>query len=231
MFRIELAGHCFAVDNTYSYVEELCQNYITKKEPEDVISVSPEEIARENEDGGMWSAAYLESLAVYRKICERLLTDNILLFHCSAIELDGKAYLFTAPSGTGKSTHTALWRKVLGDRAVMINDDKPLIAFKDGIPTVYGTPWCGKHGLGKNIFAPVKAICILTRGEQNAIAKIPAPLAMPELFMQTYRFSDGERMKRVLATLDSLINSVGIYRLACNMNPDAALVAYEGMKG
>lgn len=241
-FNIRLADRVVAVSALYESTREFCFEYLTDAEADFSVCVelsdimaedkkSDEERAAEGLKPYKYSPTYLETLALYRKISEKMADFDTILFHGSAIMLDGEAYIFTAKSGTGKSTHTRLWREVFGERAVMINDDKPLIAFKEGVPTVYGTPWCGKHGLGKNIFAPVKAICILTRGEQNTIAKIPAPLAMPELFMQTYRFSDGERMKRVLATLDSLINSVGIYRLACNMNPDAALVAYEGMKG
>lgn len=75
---------------------------------------------------GEYSLSYLETLAVYRKIVTRLVFSDILLIHGSAIAVDGKAYLFTAPSGTGKSTHTRMWREYFKDRAVMVNDDKPL---------------------------------------------------------------------------------------------------------
>ena len=241
-FNIRLADRVVAVSALYESTRDFCSEYITDAEADFSVCVEPLDIISEDkksdeerEAEGLkpykYPPAYLETLALYRKIAEKMADFGTILFHGSTIMLDGEAYIFTAKSGTGKSTHTRLWREVFGDRAVMINDDKPLISFKDGKPVVYGTPWCGKHGLGKNISAPVKAICLLTRGESNTIAKISAPLAMPELFMQTYRFSDSEGMKRVLATLDSLINSVGIYRLACNMNPEAARVAYEGMKG
>lgn len=235
MFRIELAGHSFAIDNTYSYVEELCQNYITKKEPEDVISVSPEEIARENEDGGMWSAAYLESLAVYRKICEKLLEDNILLFHCSAIELDGKAYLFTAPSGTGKSTHTRLWREVFGNQVTMINDDKPLVSIPkeslcddigDDTIRVYGTPYGGKDGLQNNKSAPVAAIVILHQAKENTIERMDAKSAYPTLLNQTYRRKDPEGMIKTLELVGQLAK-LPVYSLGCTISEEAVMLAYH----
>jgi len=235
MFRIELAGHCFAVDNTYSYVEELCRNYITNKEPEDVISVSPEEVARENADGSMWSKAYLESLAVYRKICERLLADNILLFHCSAIELDGKAYLFTAPSGTGKSTHARLWREAFGDRVTMINDDKPLVSVPmeslcddtcvDKI-MVYGTPYGGKDGLQTNKSAPVEAIVILHQAKENTICRMDAKSAYPVLLNQTYRRKDPEGMIKTLELVGQLAK-LPVYSLGCTISKEAVMLVYH----
>lgn len=241
-FNIRLANKVVAVSALYPSTRDFCSEYITCDAADFSVSVelsdilledrkSDEERALEGLAVYKYSPEYLETLALYRKIAEGMARFDVILFHGSAIMLDGEAYIFTAKSGTGKSTHTRLWREVFSDRAVMINDDKPLISLADGKPTVYGTPWCGKHGIGNNISAPVKAICILNRAESNTIAKIPAPLAMPELLVQTYRFSDAEGMKRVLASLDSLIKSVGIYRLACNMQPDAALVAYNGMKG
>ena len=176
MFQIELAEHIFAIENKYSYVEKLCQDYLTEKCTADIIQVTHEEIERENEDGKNWSLGYLESLAIYRKICEKLLEENIILFHCSAIEIDGKALLFTAPSGTGKSTHTRLWREVFGDRVTMINDDKPLLfipkntngEMSDNVK-VYGTPYAGKDGLQTNTSASVSAIIVLHQAKENTI--------------------------------------------------------------
>lgn len=235
MFQIELAGHSFAVENAYSYVEKLCQDYRTTKQPEAVIRVSAAEIARENEDGGNWSPAYLESLAVYRKICERLLEDNIVLFHCSAIEVDGKAYLFTAPSGTGKSTHTRLWREVLKDRVKVINDDKPLLSIPIGdgaeMPEeirVYGTPYGGKDGLQSNISAPVAAIVILHQAKENTIKRMDAASAYPMLLNQTYRRKDAQGMLRTLDLVERLAG-LPVYSLGCTISEEAVKLAYHTM--
>ena len=107
-----------------TYTPKMCADYEADVNPMFHIEVSEAEIERERNAGEEhFSNAYLESLAVYRKLCEKMLDYDCFLFHCSAIALDGKAYLFAAPSGTGKSTHTRLWREVFGNRAVMINDD------------------------------------------------------------------------------------------------------------
>ena len=142
--------------------------------------------------------AYIETLAVYRKIAEQMPTYDTVLFHSSAVAVDGAAYLFAAKSGTGKSTHARLWRELLGDRAIMINDDKPLLRITDAGATVFGTPWNGKHRLGTNGSAPVRAICVLERGVQNNIERIGPKEAYPIL---------------------------------CNMEPEAARLSYETMKG
>ena len=104
---------------------------------------------------------YLETLAVCRKIAERMPEHNTFLFYGSCIAVDGAGYVFTAKSGTGKSTHTRLWRELLDNRATMVNDDKPLIRIADDDAIIYGTPWDGKHPLSHNIAVPLKAICIL----------------------------------------------------------------------
>lgn len=112
------------------------------------IDFEREKSAREDIKEGIpirhFSDAYLETLAVYRKIADYLLSCNTLLFHGSVITVDGEGYLFTAQSGTGKSTHTRLWREYFGERAVMVNDDKPLLHITDSGMTAYGTPWDGK---------------------------------------------------------------------------------------
>ena len=166
-----------------------------------------------------------------RKICAKLLERETLLFHGSAIAVDGVAYLFTAKSGTGKSTHTALWRQVFKDRAVMINDDKPLLKLTSDGVLVCGTPWNGKHGLGCNKMVPLKAICILERAEQNTIHPVDAVEALPMLLQQSFRTGTPNGTVLLFDILDKLTKMVQLYRLGCNMDPQAAIVAYEGMKG
>lgn len=177
-----------------------------------------------------YSDSYLETLALYRKIVKEFSDYDVILFHGSAIAVDGIAYLFTAKSGTGKSTHTRLWRELLKDRAVMINDDKPLIHVGENDVTVYGTPWDGKHHLSTNTSAPLKAICILERGETNSIKRIGIDEAYPMFLQQTYQPQDREALLRTLESVDKLMKKVSIYRLKCNMDMEAAEVAYNGMQ-
>ena len=197
------------------------------------IDFEREKSAREDIKEGIpirrFSDAYLETLAVYRKIADCLLSCDTLLFHGSVIAVDGEGYLFTAKSGTGKSTHTRLWREYFGERAVMVNDDKPLLHITDSGVTAYGTPWDGKHRLSTNIAVPLKGICILTRNAKNHIEPVEPHAVYPLIVQQTNRSLSADGMKHTLSLIDRMLHVVPVYRLCCNMDIEVARVAYEGM--
>ena len=176
-----------------------------------------------------YGSAFLEMVAIQRKITEHMINQEVLLFHGSVVAVDGAAYLFTAKSGTGKSTHTRLWREMLGDRAVMVNDDKPFLQMTETGVVAWGSPWNGKHRLGSNIGVPLKAICILERSDTNRIEPIRISDALPMLFQQSQRPQNPANLAKYMELVDKLANSVDFYRLGCNMDPEAARVSYEAM--
>lgn len=236
----EIAETVFEIQSIHPDVQRLCHDYRSSKAPEPTILTAQEDIdferrksAEEDAYEGLalrsFSDGYLETLAVYRKMVSYLLNRNILLFHGSAIAVDGCAYLFTAKSGTGKSTHTRLWRKKFGDRAIMVNDDKPLLKIDNGSVIVYGTPWDGKHRLSTNTSVPLKAICILERSQDNHIEKVTLKEALPMLIQQSYRPKEPQAMVKTLNLIAQLGQSVSLHRLGCNMEPEAANVSYTGM--
>ena len=153
-----------------------------------------------------------------------------VLLHASCIAVEGKAYLFSAPCGTGKSTHTTLWKQYFGDRAVYVNDDKPALCVRDGDIFACGTPFSGKTDLNTDLCVPVEGICFLERGEQNTIRKISAGEALPRFLSQTFRPSDPVGMEKALEILDTIFSIVPIYELHCNMSEEAVLTSYNGMK-
>ena len=234
---------CCAVNSMYATTEKFCAEYITHEEPEISISITSQDIEFErnvnikaNEQDGIYGRSFLDSnleiIAVQRKITEALFEYDTVLFHGSVIAVDGAAYLFTAKSGTGKSTHTRLWREMLGERAIMVNDDKPFISINEnGGVVVHGSPWNGKHRLGENISAPLHAICILERGDVNKIERIPASKALKMLIQQSSRPSNPALMGKYMELIDGISRGVAFYRLECNMDPEAARVAYEAMSG
>ena len=236
-FNIELAGVVIRIEPKYGYIRDFCCNYITDKPESFSVSVSVEEIAAEQSKSAaedkkegiperIFRDSYLETLAVYRKIAEKMLDYDTILYHGSVIAVDGKAYMFTAKSGTGKSTHTRLWREMLGERAVMINDDKPLIAVSDSAVTAYGTPWDGKHRLSTNTGAPLKAVCILERSEENRIAEITKSDCYNMLVQQVYKPTNPQKLIKTLQLIDRLAGNVKLYRLGCNMKPEAAEISF-----
>jgi len=207
-------GVCFSVEVTEEDIAVMRE----KAKQEDIL---------EGKEPQSYSSGYLESLAVYRKICEKMVEYDTILMHGSVVAVDGEAYLFTAKSGTGKSTHTRFWREMFGERAIMVNDDKPLLKLKDDGVLACGTPWDGKHHLSTNVCLPLKAICILERGEENEIHPISAQEALPMVFQQTHR---PKNMGKYMEIIDKLTQRVAFYRLKCNQTPEAAKIAYEGMQ-
>jgi hypothetical protein len=99
----------------------------------------------------------------------------------------------------------------------------------DGKVYVCGTPWNGKHGLGTKITVPLKGLCILERAEENSIRPVTLPEVLPLLMQQSFRPRNPASVHRVLELLSKLSESTGLYRLGCNLDPQAAMVAYQGM--
>lgn len=238
----KIAGKVIGINSLYEDVHGYCSDYLTDEEADFTVEITEKDIEferlkteQEYAYEGLKAPDYpdgvLEETAVYRKIAEKMTEYDTFVFHGSVIAVDGQGYLFTAKSGTGKSTHTRLWREYFGDRAVMVNDDKPLIFVGEDDIIVYGTPYNGKHRLGNNISVPLKALCILERSEQNRIERITKSQAYSMLLQQVYRPADGKKMRKTLALIDRMAERVGLYRLGCNMDISAAETAYNGMKG
>ena len=165
---------------------------------------------------------------LYTKICRRILSDyDCVFFHSAALALDGEGYLFTALSGTGKSTHTRNWRRLFGDRVTMINDDKPIIRKYNGRFIVCGTPWMGKSDIGCNMTAPIKAVYVLKRGEENSAEKISPGEVLKELFEATLLPNTRENMSKLLNLFNGLFTDAGLFLLTCNKDISAAQVAYD----
>ena len=205
------------------------------------VRTSPEEIEAEKERTiqcwirtGMEipeaGGDYFEMTAVLRRVLEEILQYGVLYIHGSAICMDGRGYLFTAPSGTGKSTHARLWKERFGDRVTVINDDKPLVRVSEDGIFLCGSPWNGKHGIGCQMEAPLRAVVRLRRGEKNEIRPISTTEALKELYLQTLRFRDAEKMQMVLQLLGAILENVPCYGLTCTMDPDAAETARRGLE-
>ena len=237
-----LADMCVGIRSLYEEVQRMCEDYRAPMDatPDFIVETTEADIEAERKQSeetrveeGLppyaFDDAYLETLAVYRRIATACVSRGRLLMHGSVIAVDGRAYMFTARSGTGKSTHVRLWRQLFGDRAVMVNDDKPLLRITDESVRVYGTPWDGKHRLSTNMSAPLEAICILTRAKENMIRKIKPSEAVQMLIQQTYRPEDSMLLLETFDLLDRMSKHVRFYLLGCNMDPEAAVVASNAM--
>ena len=243
--KYRIADTVVQIESVYPQIHTKCAAYgytgpeipsiMVKTCPEDIAQEqvrSDQEAQREGIPPVQYDAPYLETLAVYRKMAkDMLLGHDTLLFHGSCLAVDGQAVLFTAVSGTGKSTHTRLWRQLFGERCMMVNDDKPLLQIRPEGVLACGTPWNGKHDLGTNCMVPLKAICILERGLQNEIAPLTPEEALPMLLQQSFQPVGAPAMIKKLQLIDTMTRTVAFYRLRCNMDMEAARVSYEGMLG
>lgn len=230
MITLELAGLAIGVENRYDYLPRLARDYLTDKEPLFTVFATDEDIATErdaSEDD--FSSGYLESIVVYRKIAEMLPRYDAFVFHGAVLGYSGSAYLFTAKSGTGKTTHTRLWLSEVGGDVHYLNGDKPIIRFIDGRPIVFGTPFRGKEGYGINESLPLRSIAFLSRAEKNSAYTVEADKIDTFLATQAYMPRDPLGAIATLRLIDRLAGSVRLVALKCNMDPEAARVAFLEM--
>ena len=206
-----------------------CRDYLTSETVRADIIIRTERYhrGRYGPDVPEESIAYMES---GRQFASQLLHYDGFYLHASAVEVDGKAYLFSAPSGTGKSTHTRLWQQMFREKADIFNDDKPALRYLDGTWYAYGTPWCGKDGINLNRKVPVAGICFLKQAPHNQIRALSSEEAIPRLLNQTIRqFRNKERLVLLLGHLDKLVRTIPIFELENLPELEAAQLSYETM--
>lgn len=237
---MKIAGRTAKVQSLFDSTKDYCSKYLNDAAPEFTVAVSREDLILEqhlldqeaDEEGlrrRVFTDPFLERTTIQRKIAEQLLSYDVLLIHGSAIAVDGNGYLFTAKTGTGKSTHTRLWRQVFGSRAVMVNDDKPFLQFTESSIFLCGAPWSGKHGLDTNIAVPLQGICILERGTENIIAPVRTDTAEDFLRHQCQAPLDAEKLPLFMQLTKRLL-AAPLWHMQCTVSEEAPAVAYEAMK-
>ena len=161
----------------------------------------------------------------------KLLKFDGFHLHSSAVEFEGKAYLFSGPCGTGKSTHTRLWQKVFGEEAKVFNDDKPAIRKVDGVWYAYGTPWCGKDGININMKVPLGGICFLKQAKENKIRRLGSREALEKILSQTFhKFKRLERLDKMLFLIGQIVEEIPVYEFENLPIEDSARLSYETLK-
>ena len=237
-FTIELADRIIRIECKYEKTYYMCLRYLVDdKIPDFELKITSKDILKEKKNFTKipedfktiqygYGDNYFEFLAVFRKIKECLISENILLMHGAVVALDDKGYMFTAPSGTGKTTHAKLWLKNI-QGSYVVNGDKPLLKIDNDEVLAYGTPWSGKEGLNINDKVKLKAICILERGSVNEISEISYSKAFIKLYEQIYKPEKLNLLMRTFELLDLLKDKVKFYKLKCNMENEAAIMAYN----
>lgn len=235
-FTIQIARTNFGILAEFGSTREYFKDYIVDAPPEGMLSVSAsqrqaeqilldEEALREKLRRREFSQPFLERSGLLRKTAAALLEKEILLLHGSSLIVDGKAYLFTADCGVGKSTHARLWRTLLGERARILNDDRAFIDLAQPV-TAYSCPWSGKHGLQNNLSAPLGGICVLSRGEVNEISPMSRDDGIKALEKQIFL---PDRQADLSAFAHRLFREVPVLHLQCTKDLQAAELSYGTM--
>ncbi len=228
MITVKIAGLPIGIDNKYNTLDIVTRDYRTDETPLFTVSVTAEEIEKERGIvGEELPDSYYESSIAHRKIAEKLPEYDAFLFHGSVIEVDGSAYVITAQSGVGKTTHTRLWLSEFEGEVQVINGDKPVIRIIDGVAYASGTPWRGKEGYGRNVMRPLRGFAFLERGDENRAEIISDKgNAVIRFMSQIYLPKTSRAMLAKTMTLaDKVIKESRLVRLECNMEPEAAHIA------
>ncbi len=240
IFTVKIADvpieiHCRQERNKDFFIDYLCEEEAffplepTLQDLEQADWELKEAAAKEGKTNVRLTAWSVENTAIHGLLANALIDFNVLLVHGSAVVMDGQAYIFMANSGTGKSTHTRLWREAFGDRAWMLNDDKPMLRKTENGILVYGSPWDGKHHLNRNASAPLKALIKLSRSKKNTIEPMSKADALAMLLEHALRANNPENMEKILRLETYIVNRSELFNLYCNMEPEAALVAWQGI--
>ena len=195
------------------------------------VSATEEEFAALRERVDSFSLSDSEYMVLCDQFYKRLLRFDGMLLHASAVEYKNRAYLFSASSGVGKSTHTHLWLKYVKG-AQILNDDKPAIRRIGKEFFAFGTPFSGKTDETKTTGAQIGAITFIERAKKNKIEKLSTAEALPLIMGQTVRPTNSrEHMEILLGFLDGLLRTVPVYKLYCDMSFDAVRTSFEALTG
>ena len=232
-FIIEIAGIKVRMLCEFPYAMGLCRDFVVESNEHDIVaSTNDREIDFEKTQyaDDMFSRGYCEGVCLYRSIAEQMPHLGGFVFHGAAVEIDGKGVIFTAPSGTGKSTHISLLMKNYPDSVKIINGDKPIIRNVDGEWRLCSTPWAGKEGWKRNTSAPLHAIVIVNRAADNYINELSPAECFEEIMSQIYIPCHGDARLCTFELLDRMSSDVKFYRLGCNVSDGAAKASYNCLK-
>lgn len=229
-FNIEIANIPIKIFSKHKYVYEQCYDYLTEKNPFFSVSLSNEDILKEmtiaNKKVKTESdEKYLESTAIYRKICEKILDYDAFMMHSATVKLGDTAIAFIGKSGAGKTTQSMFWINEFG--AEYINGDKPVIRLIDGSFFAFGTPWCGKERLNNNTYAKLEFLVQVVKSDKNAVQELSSYDALPVVLKQVHLWDDEISLSKIMDMIDKLLESVKVLRLYCKNEPISAHVAFE----
>ena len=228
-FYISLAGLTVQMNAKHPFTKDFCKDYLIAPKQADIVATANVcQIAADMKASGA-KEDYAESLSLYRSIAEQLPDFSRFVIHGASITFDNKGIIFIAPSGTGKSTHIKLWRKVYKSRVDIINGDKPIIDLSGDTPKIWSSPYAGKENWQKNTCAPLCAVVLLRRAKVDSIQKAQPAKYLSEVISQIYKPQKGGGFAKTVAAADRMFERVPFYILECTPTENAVAVAREGL--
>lgn len=230
MPKYNIAGVIVEMNPMFNRTISQAKPYLTTSlnDPDISIELTMEKLEEIKKRYNHLNLEEIEYIFLGQLFYRHILKYNGILLHSSCVVKDNQAYLFSAPSGTGKSTHTNLWLEEFKD-AYILNDDKPAIIFKDNTLYAAGTPFSGKHDISKNLLVPIKGICFIERSLNNWIKEISSKQAIFEILNQTERIPYENDMTLILSHIENIVKNTKIYKMGCNISIDAVYTSYNKM--
>lgn len=224
----EIAGLKVEMEPKYGRLTRQSASYVSSGAP--VLGVKPDPRDAASDVVAHLSEGEREYICCSAAFSRGILEHGRFFLHASAVVYQGEAYIFSAPSGTGKSTHTGLWRELFPD-SYILNDDKPVIWPEKGRATAWGTPFAGKTDLQVNRGVPIKGICFLKQGNENRIRQLPETEALAQMLNNTWRPRNNRGMELLLDMLEQVVTGTRVYQMCCTPEREAAKLSYKVMKG
>lgn len=168
----------------------------------------------------------VERNVLYRDIPNLLIGEGVILIHGVLIEHNRKGYIFTGPSGVGKSTHASFWIELYPTNTQIINGDKVLLKLTNNGVVAYGSPWKGKERIGINKRVKLDSICYLQRGTDNIIKKEDwNAKSLSWLLEQTNLPGSELFVRQRMNWFKKAAHFISLYKIQCNQSKEAAIVA------
>ena len=227
-FRITIANKILEINAFNETTKKYCSHFLSEEEPNYVITMTEEDLRNESSNSSDGHVYVSEEIsALYRKIADLFVEDNIIVFHGSSFSVNNNGFIVTARSGVGKSTHSKLLEQYIGEDFKYINDDKPLLEVNDEI-TIFSNPWNGKERRGNNISAPIRTIMFLSRSEEPNFRKIVDKQEIYiKLLSQIYLPKEKSKREKALKLVDKLLRNVNFYEINVNTDIESAKMTYE----
>ncbi len=220
-FRVKIADVVFLIEANYPESEVFFSSFLTEEPETDIIRVDASEIDACRQKYPLFTNAMGEKAVLKKKMDQLLVRYQAFSIHASALSYQGNAYMFTALSGVGKSTHTQRWCEAFGNKVQIINDDRPYIRIVGNQAYAFSHPQAGKHNRYNNISCPIKVIGKIVRDKENKVRRLSKAEFYPFLVQQVFKTDKPQLTRRIIELVSSAMDQISLYEIHCNLDIDA----------